>query len=126
MADTATLKKRCRTLRAAVARLANTEVIFESLRAAELQGLLARGDRRVGRILPDLAGGANLRGACRAADLDPDFYVIRQRAEDEILPWEVIDNGVTRDYLWQEYQRALQGKLSPPCAPGCSRCGVCR
>jgi hypothetical protein len=125
MADTGTLKKRCRNLRAAVARLANTEVIFESLRAAELQGFLARGDRRVGRILPDLAGGVNLRGACRAADLDPDFFVTRQRAADEIFPWEVIDNGVTRDYLWQEYQRALQGKLSPPCSPGCSRCGVC-
>jgi radical SAM superfamily enzyme YgiQ (UPF0313 family) len=125
MADTGTLKKRCRTLRAAVARLANTEVIFESLRAAELQGFLARGDRRVGRVLPDLAGGVNLRGACRAADLDPDFFVTRQRGADEIFPWEVIDNGVTRDYLWQEYQRALQGKLSPPCSPGCSRCGVC-
>jgi radical SAM superfamily enzyme YgiQ (UPF0313 family) len=125
MAAAATLKKRCRTIRAAVGRLANTEVIFESLRAAELQALLSRGDRRVGRVLPVVAGGANLRTACRAAGLDPDFYVTRQRGADEIFPWEVIDNGVTREYLRQEYERALEGKLSPPCAVGCRRCGVC-
>jgi radical SAM superfamily enzyme YgiQ (UPF0313 family) len=124
MAETGLLKKRCRKLRSAVARMPNTEVIFESLRAAELQAFLARGDRRIGRILADLADGTNLRAACRAADLEPEFF-LRERGEDEVFPWEVIDNGVTRDYLWREYQRGLAGELSPPCAPGCRRCGVC-
>ncbi|MEZ4600176.1 MAG: radical SAM protein [Syntrophotaleaceae bacterium] len=125
MAATGLLKKRCRMLRSGVARMANTEVIFESLRSAELQALLSRGDRRTGRILPALASGDTLRSACRLHGLEPDFFVTRQRGEEELFPWEVIDNGVTRDYLWREYRRALKGELSPPCSPGCRRCGVC-
>ena len=126
MSSQAELKKRFRTIRSAVGRLPNTEVTFESLRAAELQAFFARGDRRTGRTLPDLAAGDNLRKACKQVGLDAAFYVTRERAEDELFPWEVIDSGVDRDYLWQEYQRATAGQLTPPCAKGCERCGICR
>lgn len=126
MVDAATLKKRYRAIRAAVGRLANTEVIFESPRSAELQAFFSRGDRRQASLLPALAAGDSLRAACRAAGLDPAFYLTRERREEELFPWEVIDNGVTRAYLWREYRRALRGELTPPCAPGCRRCGVCR
>jgi radical SAM superfamily enzyme YgiQ (UPF0313 family) len=126
MVDAATLKKRYRVIRAAVGRLPNTEAIFESPRSAELQAFFSRGDRRQARLLPSLAAGDSLRAACRAAGLDPAFYLTRERRENEVFPWEVIDNGVTREYLWREYRRALQGELTPPCAPGCRRCGVCR
>lgn len=125
MAEMSVLKKRCRSLRAGVSRLANTEVIFESLRAAEMQTFFSRGDRRVGKVLPELAKGSNLRASCRSVNLDSDFFVTRQRSQDEVFPWEVIDNGVTRDYLWLEYQRALQGQISPPCSSSCRRCGIC-
>ncbi|MEZ4485887.1 MAG: radical SAM protein [Syntrophotaleaceae bacterium] len=125
MAPQQELKKRSQRIRKAIGRLANTEVIFESLRAAELQAFLSRGDRRCGRVLPALAAGANLRTACTEAGLDPARYVSRERGEEELFPWEIIDNGVTRNYLWQEYQRAVAGRLSPPCAPGCRRCGIC-
>jgi len=120
-----TLEKKMRAIRAGVARLANTEVIFEPLRAAVLQAFLARGDRRVGRLLPALAAGSNLKAACREAGIDPAFYVTRERGEAEAFPWEILDNGVRRDYLWREYQRGLEGKFTPRCAPGCRRCGVC-
>lgn len=120
-----TLEKKMRALRAGVARLANTEVIFEPLRAAVLQAFLARGDRRVGRLLPALAGSKNLKAACSEAGLDPAFYVTRERGKSEVFPWEVLDNGVRRDYLWREYQRGLAGEFTPRCAPGCQRCGVC-
>lgn len=126
MASQAELKKRFRTIRSAIGRLPNTEVIFESLRSAELQAFLARGDRRTGRILPALAAGDNLRKACKQVGLDAAFYVTRERGADELFPWEVIDSGVDRDYLWQEYQRAAEGQLTSPCAPGCQRCGVCQ
>jgi radical SAM superfamily enzyme YgiQ (UPF0313 family) len=119
------LEKKMRAIRAGVSRLANTEVIFEPLRAAVLQAFLARGDRRVGRLLPALAAGSRLKAACREAGLDPAFYVTRERGEAEVFPWEILDNGVRRDYLWQEYQRGLEGKFTPRCAPGCRRCGVC-
>jgi radical SAM superfamily enzyme YgiQ (UPF0313 family) len=119
------LEQKIRLIRSGVARLANTEVIFESLRSAVLQAFLSRGDRRVGQLLPALAQDKNLKAACRATGLDPAFYVTRERREDEIFPWEVLDSGVNRKYLWQEYLKGLAGELTPPCAPGCRRCGIC-
>ncbi len=125
MSDEKTLKQTFKTIRSAIARLPNTEVNFESLRPAVLQAFLARGDRRVGRTLPILAGGKNLKAACREAGLDPAFYVSRSRGEDELFPWEIIDSGVKREHLWSEYQKGLCRRLSPPCQAGCTRCGVC-
>ncbi len=119
------LKKKIRFLRSAVARMPNTELNTESIRAAVLQAFLSRGDRRIGRLLPALAEGGNLKQLCRKAGLELDFYVSRQRQQDEIFPWEIIDQGVRRDYFWQEYQRALQGQFTPRCSSGCQRCGVC-
>jgi radical SAM superfamily enzyme YgiQ (UPF0313 family) len=119
------LEGKMKVLRSAVARLPNTEAIFESPRAATVQAFLSRGDRRTARTLPHLAEGKNLKAACRAAGLDPEFYVTRERGEEEVFPWEILDSGVDREYLWQEFQRGSQGKLTPRCMQGCQRCGVC-
>ncbi|MFO7984142.1 MAG: radical SAM protein [Desulfuromonadales bacterium] len=119
------LAKKMRRIRSAIARLPNTEVFFESLRAAMLQAFLSRGDRRTGKALPLLAEGKNLRTACRQIGLDPSFYVTRARGDKEIFPWEVLDIGVDREYLLTEYRRGLEGAFTPRCAPGCHRCGVC-
>jgi radical SAM superfamily enzyme YgiQ (UPF0313 family) len=125
MLDEKGLEKSIRTLRSAIARLPNCQLNVESPRAALLQGFLARGDRRVGAAIPLLAAGKNLRATCRELDLDPAFYLSRERSESEIFPWEIIDCGVQRRHLWNEYQRARAGRLSPRCAAGCSRCGIC-
>ncbi|MDZ4183532.1 MAG: radical SAM protein [Desulfuromonadales bacterium] len=125
MCEEKRLESRIRTLRSAIARTPNCELNVESPRAALLQGFLSRGDRRVGAAIPLLAAGKNLRATCRELDLDPAFYLSRERGEDEIFPWEVIDCGVSRRHLWNEYQRAIAGLLSPRCAAGCSRCGIC-
>ena len=126
MDEAKSLERKMKQIRGAIARMANCEVIFESVRGAVLQAFLSRGDRRVGRVLPHLASGKNLKAACREEGLDPDFYVNRQRPEDEIFPWDILDNGVRRDYLLAEYHRGQEGKLSPPCSPGCRRCGICK
>jgi radical SAM superfamily enzyme YgiQ (UPF0313 family) len=118
-------KTKIKYLRSGIGRLPNTEIRFESLRSAFLQALLSRGDRRTGALLPHLAQGLNLAAACREEGLDPSFYIHRERREDEIFPWEVLDSGVSRGYLWREYRQALAGLLTPRCAPGCRRCGVC-
>jgi hypothetical protein len=76
-------------------------------------------------VLPLLERGVKLKQACREAGLDAEFYIGRERGKDEIFPWELIDQGVRRDYLWSEYRRGLQGQLTPRCMPGCRRCGVC-
>jgi hypothetical protein len=53
--------------------------------------------------------------------------VVRLRGQDELFPWEIIDHGISRGYLWEEYQRALEAHRSPRCQPdSCRRCGVCR
>ncbi|NOQ52072.1 MAG: radical SAM protein [Desulfuromonadaceae bacterium] len=119
------LKKKIRFLRAAVARMPNTKLISESIRSSVLQAFLSRGDRRIAQLLPGLSAGGNLKQLCKKAGLDLNFYVTRERGENELFPWEVIDQGIRRDYLWQEYQRALAGSLTPPCFPGCRRCGIC-
>lgn len=119
------LKKKLRFLHSAVSRMPNTELISESIRSAVLQAFLSRGGRQVGRLLPQLAAGGSLRQLCKKAGLELADYVTRQREKDEVFPWEVIDQGINRDYLWREYQQALLGKLTPRCVAGCSRCGVC-
>jgi len=92
---------------------------------AYVQALLARGDRRVADIL--LA--AQARGWTRALTenpVNPDFFTLRERRADELFPWDFIDHGLNKAYLWEEYQRALNGKETPPCRPEvCTRCGVC-
>ncbi len=81
-----------------------------------LQTLLARGDRRVGKIL--LAAhrlDGNWPQVYRSVDVNPDFYVYRERGRDEIFPWDFIDHGISKEWLWAEYQRAVTeaGALLP-------------
>ncbi|MEJ2201787.1 MAG: radical SAM protein, partial [Desulfuromonadaceae bacterium] len=125
MAEEKRLKQIFKRIRSAVARMPNTEVIFESLRGALVQALLSRGDRRCGRLLPLLAAGDNLRQACKQVGLDPAFYLTRQRQPDELFPWEVLDSGVQRQWLWREFELGLRGRPSKRCFDGCVRCGVC-
>lgn len=118
------LEKKYRLLQKLLRPLPNVELNFESLRQAEIQGLLARGDRRVGRLLPLLANGSSLKAACRQVDLVPAFYLHRERDEDELFPWDIIDQGVQRGYLHKEYKQAVAGCPGHVCHPGCSRCGL--
>ncbi|MCK4536562.1 MAG: radical SAM protein, partial [Desulfuromonadales bacterium] len=101
------LERKYRQLQRQIRPLPNVDLNQESLKLAEVQAFFARGDRRIGHILPALAEGNSLRKACRDAGLDPAFYVTRERLEDECFPWEVIDQGLLRSYLWKEYCQAL-------------------
>lgn len=125
MADEKDLKKKFRQLQAGVSQLPNVQMINEPVRAAILQALLARGDRRLGRLLPQIAAGGNLGQILKKHHLALDFYVTRQRKSDEIFPWDLLDQGTRRDYLWQEYQKSLRGQRTPRCFDGCQRCGIC-
>ena len=59
--------------------------------------------------------------------LDPAFYLFRGRGRDEVLPWDMIDNGVSKAYYLRELDKSHKEKLSPHCPEiqGCIRCGVC-
>ena len=69
----------------------------------------------------------DFKRAVREAGLDPAFYLFRERGRDEVLPWDVVDNGVAREYFWKELERSRRESLSAHCPEiqGCIRCGVC-
>jgi radical SAM superfamily enzyme YgiQ (UPF0313 family) len=118
------LEKKYRLLQKQLRPMPNVDLNLESLRHAELQGFLSRGDRRVARALPSLAEGKSLKAACKEESLDPAFYLYRERASDELFPWEIIGQGVQRRHLYEEYLAALQARTGYTCQPGCRRCGM--
>ncbi len=102
-----------------------------------LEGVLARGDRRVGAaILRAYELGAmfdawseRFRGdlwkqAFAETGVDPDFYTLRERDTDELFPWDFIDIGVTKAFLRKEWDKAMQGTVTPNCREACSGCGA--
>jgi Fe-S oxidoreductase len=104
-----------------------------------IEGVFARGDRRLGKALY-LAWqrGAKFDGwsehfsydrwvqAISDAGLDKDFYATRERAQAEVFPWEHIQPGVSRQFLWDEYEKSKTGTLTDDCRHGdCTGCGVC-
>lgn len=125
MAPIPELKRTIQYLRKQINRMPNMKIQVESVRSAQLQAVLARGDRRISAILPQLAQGENLNSACRGEGIDPSFYAQRQRTQSEVLPWDVISAGVNRGYLWAEYQAGIKEALTRPCQEYCDRCGVC-
>lgn len=125
------LKDKIKFLRQGLAPLHHLQLIVDHPDNAYFQAMLARGDRRVGELLLALqTQGKNWRQVYRQGGIDPDFYAVRTRGQDEPLPWEIVDHGIDRSYLWHEYQQALLGQTSRPCDIGanikCRRCGVCR
>jgi radical SAM superfamily enzyme YgiQ (UPF0313 family) len=122
------LKHRAKWIKKALQKVPNVRVHFDVPKWAYVQALLARGDRRVARFLEKaVLNDLGWFRAMHAAPLNPDFWVMRVREPDEVFPWEIIDLGVKRSFLWEEYQRALKEQKGQPCMPeeGCRRCGVC-
>ena len=104
-----------------------------------LEAVLARGDRRMGRVLETAwRKGAKLDAweeyfslerwleAFAECGLDPHFYANRQRQRGEVMPWNMISSGVTEGYLWRERQRAFDAQTTPDCRTQCNGCGANR
>ena len=102
-----------------------------------LEGILARGDRRLSpAILKAYENGAifdswseyfkmeSWEDAFASCGIDTDFYTIRDRSTDEILPWDFINIGVTKDFLVREWETAKEEKETPNCRMRCSGCGA--
>ncbi len=121
------LKSKIRRIRKRLQHNANIRLQVNSLRQAYLQALLSRGDRRVSRILL-LAhkNGWNWPQTFKETPICPDFFSLRERMPDECLPWDFIDCGISKDFLRNEYQHALQAKTTVSCPmQDCYKCGVC-
>jgi len=104
-----------------------------------LEAVLARGDRRLGRVLECAwRKGAKLDAweeyfslerwmdAFAECGIDPHFYANRQRQWGEVMPWHMISSGVTEGYLWRERQRAFDARTTPDCRTQCNGCGANR
>jgi len=120
------LKEKIKFLRKQFAGQANIRLNVDNPDNAFFQAVLARGDRKVGEMLFHLASApGNWRQLFRRHDVQPEHHT-RERERHELFPWEIIDHGISREYLWAEYQRALAGKSTPVCDTAkCRRCGVC-
>ena len=105
------------------------EVLVESPKEAYIQGVLARGDRRLGKVLAACAldrGSKSFKSEMKKVGLDMDDCNYRERKFEDYLPWSHLDMGLRNGYLEQEWQRAVDEAYTPPCMEGCKRCGVCK
>ena len=104
---------------------------------SRLESVTARGDRRLCAVIEEAAkNGAKMDGwdeyfnyqiwldAFDKCGVDPNYYTVRGFGEDEILPWDHIDVGVTKAFLRRECKRAYEGKVTQDCRHGCSGCGA--
>ncbi len=114
MEDPKETDRKLQYLRKAFARMPNVDAICKSARTGAVQSVLAVGDRRVGDALElQATQGLDLKRALRESGLDPAFYLFRRRPKQEALPWDLVDNGVSKDYFWRELVKSEQGQLSP-------------
>jgi radical SAM-linked protein len=116
------------------------KISYHSPFASLLEGLISRGDERVCDLVAEaFKKGARLdawedymkrdiwRTVIKNADWDVEREIIRERALDEILPWNSISPGIiTTSYLKKEWEKANRGQYTPPCQPHCKHsCGIC-
>ena len=121
------LKNKIKQVKKGLKRVANVRVHADIPRWAYIQGLFARGDRRVADVLL-LAhkNQGNWAKTLKETPVNPDFYTCRERSLDEGLPWGFIDHGIKIDFLKQEYRRALAGRSSEICRMvPCETCQIC-
>jgi radical SAM superfamily enzyme YgiQ (UPF0313 family) len=118
-------------------KMKNVEYNSHDVHASRLEGVLARGDRRLGRaIAKAFRAGARFdswgdkgdpekwRQAFDDEGLDPEWY-LRERDLDEILPWDHLSCGVDKEWLKREWKRSREGNLTPDCnETSCISCGI--
>ena len=113
MAPLKDLNRKMRFLRKALGAIPNVEANFKSPRQESLQALLSLGDRRLEPAMLDMARGQALRSALDRHGLDLDFYIHRIRSIDEILPWDVIDNGMKKKLLVTQFNHSQESPEEP-------------
>ena len=104
---------------------------------SRLEAVFARGDRRVGPVIEAaMLRGAKLDGwdehfdyscwleAFRECGVDMEYYTTRGFGEDELLPWDPMDVGISKKFLLRERNRAYEGVVTPDCRHGCAGCGA--
>lgn len=107
MTDEKVVRERIQTVKKALSK-EGIKVQHDAVRDAYVQGLLAMGDRRVSKALMRMISEYNWKKACDEAGINYGFYVFQNKKFAEILPWDFIDHGISKEKLWEEYQKALK------------------
>ncbi|MBQ8415262.1 MAG: TIGR03960 family B12-binding radical SAM protein [Clostridia bacterium] len=110
---------------------------YHDAKVSFIEAVLARGDRRLAPAIAYLADKGQMLDAWdeffnydlwieafEKCGVDPDFYTSRGFGLDEVLPWDIIDVGVTKNFLLRERNKAYEGETTPSCAEHCSGCGA--
>lgn len=110
---------------------------YHDAQSSYMEAVFARGDRRLNDVLIKAYElGCKFDGwqehfdfekwteAFEACGVDPAFYTSRDRLETEVFPWDFIDVGVTKPFLWKEWNKALNAEVTPDCRGNCVACGI--
>ncbi len=128
MASEAAIEAAYARVREAVKPLKGFRVEVENASAARMQGLLARGDAALFPLVQAAVRVGSFRRALKTWDGDVAAYLDRERDKDEVFPWDIIEIGVSREFLWREWERYRQGLATAKCPPAgcaaCRRCGI--
>ena len=119
------------------ARANGLKLSLNNIKESRMESWLSRGDRRMGAVIMDAyRRGARFDGwrehfkyvawmeAFRAQEMDPAFYTHRNRDESEVFPWDHIDAGLKKSFLWEDYGWAQEGKTRVDCRDRCFACGI--
>ena len=131
--------RRQQLLRQALGRIKGVDFKYHAPDVSFIEAVFARGDRRLGEALERAWRlGCRFDGwsdqfrydlwlrAFEETGVDPAFYATRERAADEVFPWDHLDCGVTKDYLLREWEKAQRGECTRDCRKGCTGCGMKR
>ena len=126
MEKKSSIEKKIKYLQRELRKIPHTRFTHENIRLAILQAIISRADILVGEAgIISAVKNAPFRKILKEKGLNFDELYTREREKDELFPWEIVESGIKRDYLWREYQMTYKGKSSPSCFPGCKMCGLC-
>jgi len=109
LADAAAVRKKIQKIKRAFGKERSVSVIHDLPKWNYVQALLSLGDRLVGEILLAVhANGGNWPQALKGVNVNADYYVYREKDPAEFLPWDFIDHGVSREFLLEEYRKAME------------------
>lgn len=111
LADTNVVRRSIRKIESSLRKESSVKVIHDLPKWNYIQAFLSLGDRSAGQVLLSVhKNNGNWSRALKEVNINPDFYVYRQKDTAEILPWDFIDHGVSREFLIKEYRKALSEK----------------
>lgn len=101
------VKEKLKTIKKSLIPIKGVRVFHDVPKYTYMQGLFSMGDRRVSKALEAMLKIHDWRKACIDSGIDSDFYMLRQKDFHDILPWDFIDNSISKEKLWSEYQQAI-------------------